>query len=259
MTAKKKPVRAAPQRAARPKHSVVAAALIDEIRSGRHAPGALLPSEPELCRRFEVSRHTIRVALRSLYEKGLILSRQGHGSIVQATAVEPRYGFACSSIDDLLQYAAATPREVLGTARIDVDPALASWLGCEPGYPWWEIRTRRLQEAGGAAIASSRVYVPEVYGAAVRELKKSPLPLFALMEARYGHHIAQIRQTFSVVAATAGEAADLGLEAGAAVMCVERRFIDERGGLLEVSRSVHPPGAFRYELTVRQMLGTERP
>ena len=93
----------------------------------------------------------------------------------------------------------------------------------------------------------------------MRELKKSPLPLFALMEARYGHHIAQIRQTFSVVAATAEEAADLGLEPGAAVMCVERRFVDERGGLLEVSRSVHPPGAFRYEFTVRQMLGQDRP
>jgi hypothetical protein len=38
-------------------------------------------------------------------------------------------------------------------------------------------------------------------------------------------------------------------------MCVERRFIDERGGLLEVSRSVHPAQGFRYETSLRRVIG----
>ena len=237
------------------KHSIVTAKLFDQISTGRYPPGALLPSEPELCRQFSVSRHTIRVALRSLYEKGLILSQQGRGSVVQTTAPQPRYAFACHSIADLLQYAAATPRKLVQTIRVQADARLAQWLGCEPGYFWWEIHTNRLQKAGGTVIASSKIYVPDVFADAVHELPRSPLPLFALMEKKYGHHIAQVRQSFSVTAASHEEAADLALEPGASVMCVERRFFDERRGLLEVSRSVHPPENFHYEITVRQIIG----
>ncbi|MGE0486348.1 MAG: GntR family transcriptional regulator [Gammaproteobacteria bacterium] len=240
--------------AAAPKYSALASTLIEDIRAGRYRPGDLLPSEPELSRRFGVSRHTVRAALRSLYEKGLIVSRRGHGSVVQATAVDPRYNYACNSIEELLQYA-ATPRQVLGTERVVAGDTLAAWLGCEPGYAWWSIHTCRWREAGGPVIASSRIYVPDAFGDAVAELADSALPLFSLTEKHYGVHVAQIRQGFSVSAATAAEAADLGLASGAAVMCVERRFFDERGGLIEVSRSVHPPETFHYEMTLRQVIG----
>lgn len=240
--------------AAAPKYSALASTLIDEIRAGRYRPGDLLPSEPELSRRFGVSRHTVRAALRSLYEKGLIVSRRGHGSVVQATAVDPRYNYACNSVDELLQYA-TTPRRVIGIERVVADEALATWLGCEAGYAWWTVHTCRWREAGGPVIASSRIYVPDAFGDAVAALADSALPLFAIMEQRYGVHVAQIRQAFAVSAATAAEAQDLELAPGTAVMCVERRFFDERGGLLEVSRSVHPPETFHYEMTLRQVIG----
>ena len=244
-----------PRRRGASKHSTVAAQLLEQIRSGHFPPGARLPSEPDLCRHFGVSRHTVRSALRSLYEKGLVLSQQGRGTVVQTAAATPRYAFACNSVDDHLQYAASAPRELRQTSRRQVDPALAQWLGCGPGEDWWEMRTCRIEKQGQTVIAASRIYVPDRFAEAVAELATSPLPLFALIEQRYGHHIAQVRQNFSVAHATPDEATDLGLTVGAAVMCVERRFFDERGSLLEVSCSVHPPLGFRYEMTVRQIIG----
>ncbi len=241
-----------------PKHSALAASLLAEIEAGRFQPGDLLPTEAELSKRFEVSRHTVRMALRSLYEKGLVISRQGRGSMVQSTSTSPRYSYACDSIEDLLQYVAATPRTVEHVARVRVDDNLAAWIGCEPGYFWWAVHTTRLNEECARTIASSMIYVPDAFAAAVAELPRSSLPLFVLMERRYGHQIAQIRQSFSVASATMEEARELSLGAGAPVMCVERRFIDERGGLLEVSRSVHPADTFQYRMTVRQIVGPSK-
>lgn len=243
-----------PQPAA--KYNTVASTLYDQIRAGNFKQGDLLPSEPELCRRFGVSRHTVRAALRTLHEKGLIESRQGRGSTVLATALVPRYTHACNSVEDILQYAQETTREVVGHARRVLDQATAAWLGCAPGYPWWEVHTRRLRGVDGPVEASSTIWVPDAFADVVALLAHTQEPLFVLAQRHHGANYALIRQAFSVAAASVAEAADLGLAAGTAVMCVERRFLDERGGVLEVSRTVHPPDSFRYELSLRQVLGT---
>ncbi|MGR8919876.1 MAG: GntR family transcriptional regulator [Gammaproteobacteria bacterium] len=239
----------------RPKYSAVAAALADQIRAGKYAPGDLLPSETALTRDFGVSRHTVRTALRSLYEQGLIVSQRGRGSIVQAASFTPRYSQACDSIEDILQYAAATPRRVAERRRIVADDALAEWLGCAAGYPWWEVHTSREREPGGPVVASSLIWVPDEFADAVAALECSTEPLFQIVERLHGCTFAQIRQSVSVARAGPRECNDLGLEPDSPVMCVERRFFDERGGLLEVSRSVHPPATFHYETTLRRVIG----
>jgi len=56
--------------------------ILQDIVAGTLAEGARLPSEQALCRRFGVSRPTVREALMRLHADGLIASRQGSGSTV---------------------------------------------------------------------------------------------------------------------------------------------------------------------------------
>ena len=198
----------------------------------------------------------MRAALRSLYEKGLVVSQRGRGTIVQDAAVAPRYSHACDTVEDVLQYAAATPRRVVSCRRLMVDEALGERLGCAAGYPWWEIHTSRQRETGGPVVASSLIWVPDEFADAVATIETSDEPLFLVIERMHGCNFAEIRQAVSVATANAREARDLGVEVGASVMCVERRFIDERGGLLEVSRTVHPPESYRFEMRLRRVIGT---
>lgn len=237
-----------------PKYSAIAARLVEQIEAGEYRPGDLLPSEPELSRQFGVSRYTVRAALRSLFEKGLVLSQRGRGTVVQAASVQTRYSHACDSIEDVLQYAAATPREVISRRRLVVDDALAARLGCAAGYPWWEIHTNRRREAEGAVVASSLIWVPDEFGDAVDALETCDEPLFLVVERLHGCNFAEIRQAVSLAYASPREARDLDVEPGTAVMCIERRFVDERGGLLEVSRTVHPPESFRFEMSLKRVV-----
>jgi GntR family phosphonate transport system transcriptional regulator len=59
-------------------------ALSADITEGLFAPGSRLPSEPELARRFGVNRHTVRRALASLRERGVVSIEQGRGTFVTA-------------------------------------------------------------------------------------------------------------------------------------------------------------------------------
>lgn len=64
----------------------VADQLAQEIRAGRLAPGAKLPTEAKLVEEFQVSRTVIREALSRLKSLGLVQSKQGSGVYVHAQA-----------------------------------------------------------------------------------------------------------------------------------------------------------------------------
>ena len=56
--------------------------LQEKILNGSYLAGVLLPTEKELQDQYQVSRDTVRKALRLLTEKGLIQKVQGRGSQV---------------------------------------------------------------------------------------------------------------------------------------------------------------------------------
>jgi GntR family transcriptional regulator, galactonate operon transcriptional repressor len=66
----------------------VVAHLVDRVVSGTYAVGASLPTEPQLCEEFGISRTVIRESIKLLEEKGLVKATSGRG-----TQVLPRAGW----------------------------------------------------------------------------------------------------------------------------------------------------------------------
>jgi DNA-binding FadR family transcriptional regulator len=58
--------------------------LAEQIKSGRLAPGARLPTEQALTRAARVSRTVVREAVAALRAEGLVITRQGVGAFVSA-------------------------------------------------------------------------------------------------------------------------------------------------------------------------------
>lgn len=71
---------------AQAKYQEIADRLREQISSGELAPEDRLPSEPDLVQRFGASRNTVRLALALLTNQGLVVTRQGLGTFVQAPA-----------------------------------------------------------------------------------------------------------------------------------------------------------------------------
>ena len=53
--------------------------LIERIEEGQVDPSGKLPSEHEICREFQVSRTTARLAVEELIEQGLVVRLPGKG------------------------------------------------------------------------------------------------------------------------------------------------------------------------------------
>ncbi len=66
-----------------PVHLQLKRHLLSEIRSGRLAPGSLLPTEAELCRVYGISRFPVRQALSGLVEEGYLRRTPRLGTFVR--------------------------------------------------------------------------------------------------------------------------------------------------------------------------------
>lgn len=66
-----------------PAYAQVVRILTDEIAQGRYRPGDQLPSESQLCARFDVSPMTIRRAMNIMVDRGTVTASQGKGVFVR--------------------------------------------------------------------------------------------------------------------------------------------------------------------------------
>jgi Transcriptional regulators len=71
----------------RTKCDIVTENVLNLIIEKPYAPGDLLPSEPEFCSLFKVSRVTIRESLKRLSNMGVLNIRQGEGTFVNEITI----------------------------------------------------------------------------------------------------------------------------------------------------------------------------
>lgn len=237
--------------APRSKHAAITQALSLDIQRGKYRVGDFLPTEAELSAAFGVSRHTVRMALRTLQSLGLVNGRQGVGTTVRSNQLGSRYSQSFSSPADLLQYGNTTKPRIIDRTEVVVDAAMAAVLGCKPGEHWWRVRTLRLAAKGGQPIAYSDILIPLVFGAVIDDVAKSREPIFSLLERRFQEPVVEIRQDLRAVAASEEEARLLDILDDGPALEIMRRFIGKDGRLLGAARTVHPPGSFKYSMDVQ--------
>jgi GntR family transcriptional regulator len=109
--------------------------LVDAIVDG--ALDGTLPSEHELAKQLAVSRATVRGALRSLEEEGLITRQRGVGTRINAHIARARLTLnRVVGFWDLIQEAGHTPS--IAYTRIRSQPAglqVGQRMGCSPDTP----------------------------------------------------------------------------------------------------------------------------
>ena len=235
-----------------PLYRRIVSGLRQEIEAGVFAVGARLPTEDALCRRFGVSRHTVREALRQLREEGLVASRQGAGTTVIGSGTPPLYVHAVASVDELLQYAAETRYRADAGAFVTADGALAARLGCTPGTRWLRVEGFRYASANAAPICWTEVFVHGDYGRVGDMIGKRPGPIFTWIEAFYGERVAEVEQTLRAAALPAATARALGAEPGSMAIEISRAYRTAARKLVEVSFNLHPADRFAYSMTLRR-------
>lgn len=161
----------------------VRAALEKEIQSGLRRPGERVETESVLAARFGVNRHTIRRALLSLQEDGVIVTEHGRGSFVAEPVVKYRLGRRTRFSPIVESQALSASRKLLGITRKPAEEAVAEALGITPGAPIVEIES--LGFADGRPTGIGLHHFDEKRFPGIGESYRETLSVTAALE-RYG-------------------------------------------------------------------------
>ncbi|MGI5164942.1 GntR family transcriptional regulator [Spirillospora sp. CA-253888] len=203
-----------------PKYFQLRAILLDLIESAELPVDALIPSERELCARYELSRMTVRQAVEQLVTEGRLYRVPGKGTFVARPKLEMPLRLI-SFTEDMLARGLRPGAVDLDRRTLPADARLARLFDVETGTPIHVIE--RLRTADGQPMAVERAHILASLAPDLLDRRLADRSLYGVLEAVYGLVFDAGDQTIDAVLADAAEARRLQIPRSSAVLLLQRR------------------------------------
>ena len=233
----------------------IVATLREEITSGTYPPGSTLPAEPEVAKRFGVSRSTANRALSLLRSEGLVRPKQGRGTIVNPVPVIRRNAAARQrrdvregdggrgAFDAELRRLGLEPRSDVTVGQAPPPRVVAEILGTDAAVTF----RRREMYAAGEPVQLATSYIPADLsrGTPIEQPDTGPGGLYSRL-ADAGHSPVRFAETVRVRTPEDAEAGFLAIDLDQRVYVITRIAYDNADRAVEVC--VHTLATHQWEL-----------
>lgn len=200
--------------------------LETSIRNGVYKPGDKIMTEAEMAKEYGVSLITVRKAVGSLMEKGLVVRKQGKGTFV----TKPKYSRnmkKLQSFTEMCEQMGVKPgAQVLENRLIMADKKVADRLGIEPGSN--VVYISRLRLADGEPVQVEKSYFPLKYAFLLEEDLNNG-SMFECLKEKAGAKVASSEKMIELCRATAEEAALMDVKKWDYLLFVKSTAYDENG------------------------------
>jgi GntR family transcriptional regulator len=225
---------------------VVRSELKRAIIEGEFPPSSKLPNEETLCTRYNVSRITLREAVRGLIEDGYVVRRQGAGTFVTAgPALRNSLDTNFSYTEYLESTGIRASKKVLEARRMTADEEVADELELEAGSE--VVMIRRVRIAGRRPAIYSIDNLPADIVDAKRDVKAFSGSLYKLLSSR-GHVVDHARTIITPVVATPEIAGILEVGVGEPLQHLRQIDIDGAGRPVMRSLEWHVPSVIELRV-----------
>lgn len=181
-----------------PIHEQISEALRAQIRAGELPVGSQLPTESALMVQFGVARGTVRRALRTLNEQGIVQTLRGKGTYVRSGHPEPSIAQALVGLSEALSYS----EKSLTTTVLHQEVVSAS------SYPEFPVPLEpqeqlffldRVRHLDSVPVARLRNWVRLRLTPGIEQTNFETTSLFTAMDTTAAGHVSSGRRTFEAV------------------------------------------------------------
>jgi GntR family transcriptional regulator len=221
--------------------------LEERVERGDWQPGDMLPTEKQLQEQFDLSRTTVRQALRELELDGLVTRYRGRGTFVAKPKVthSPAPNYSLSNY--LIQQGMRPGWKILSIEMIPATTELGEKLNLEAGT---EVHClRRLRLANDEPIGYHTAYVAPAFADAIDDSNLAEGGSLRYLRSR-GHLDGSLAdRIIEAVGANEEEAELLGVEKGAPMLLIKRIVISHNGHPIEAFRGIYRGDRFQYQIS----------
>jgi GntR family transcriptional regulator len=203
-----------------PLYARVESALGDRIEAGTLAPGDRLPSEDELVAAFAVSRTTVRSAIHSLIQRGLVEIRRGVGTFVVTPKITQELTNLTGFVEDMEALGRQATAKLLDQRAVPADPTVARHLMMTQGTP--VTRIQRVRLADGMPLSYDETFLPSDLGEKIVADDLETEPIFALLERKYKTPLIEAEYQLQAIVANELVAEALDVPTGSPIFLIER-------------------------------------
>jgi GntR family transcriptional regulator len=221
-------------------------ALTEAIERGVYQPGGPLPSETDLAQQLDVSRATLREALRTLEDRQLIVRRHGRGTFVSQVPIvkDLHRNFGITAMIRVAGYHPATAGQQITTGPATREAA--DKLGLAPGDPVTTLRRIRLADKRPVVLSAEILPAAILALADADQLTATHQSLYAYLYRHRGIGIYRGLAELTPVKATADLAAALEVKRGDLLLCISQVDYDDTGKAVMYSIEHHLPDWVRF-------------
>lgn len=235
---------------AKPLYIQIKEDLETAIKSNKYPKDTKLPSEKELCEKYQVSRITIRKAIELLDNMGMIYAVQGKGSYVKTPMINAGLTKICTFGEMLAKNGCTGFTKILSYEEKAVDSMERLWKG-----PEWS-NTSLLDLVGysmNEPVVLYRSMINSLYGAQMYQeaLKKekngeafSTFDLYTSI----GLHVGNVNQQILAISADKETAELLKLQPGKPVLVLESVIMDDKMRSVEYKKGYYRTDKYAFTL-----------
>ncbi|MBI4844359.1 MAG: GntR family transcriptional regulator [Nitrospirae bacterium] len=194
--------------------------FLEQINSGAWQPGQQIPTEEDLCKKFNVSKITVRQAVNNLVSDGYLTKIQGKGTFV--SSVSPVVGLAMKTrlTEEMFGMEVHLEREILFKGIKQSPPEVTAYLTTDDKI--FYILSRRI--GGGKTMYIEETYIPYNMLPFIEKLDISHNSIYSMLQEKGTRKIFKMIQTIEIAEAFGDNAKNLGLAKGSAVLIIHRLF-----------------------------------
>lgn len=206
------------------------------------SPGDRLPSDAELCQRFDVSRMTARQAVQLVAGDGLIDRRRGAGTFVRSQPVLRDLGSPLSFSESMRKRGMTASSRILKWGEVRPSDEEVAALGLADGENAQVLE--RLRMADGTPMAIERVVMPIDLARSIEGDLESG-SLHAAFE-RAGRYPTEALAEVSARHPTKRQRELLQLSVSGVVLCEQRTISDQDGEPLERTETFYASSRYSF-------------
>ncbi|WP_073197625.1 GntR family transcriptional regulator [Caloranaerobacter azorensis] len=223
--------------------------IIEQIETGQLKENDQIPSERELCDKFDISRATVRQAIQMLEREGYVYKKHGKGTFVSPEKMKQDLLKFYSFTEEMKKIGKTPTSKVIEFEIIGCNEKISRKMNIKKGEKIYKFTRLRLADNEPMMLETSYIPYNRFPGIKKNDLEKEAM--YDIFTKRFNAVFTRAEESFQSVLTREDEAKLLNIKAGSPSMMIERLTF-ERETIIEYTIGIARGDKFKYHVVLKR-------